>query len=109
MSSAATETFDLPVAPEAAADAVRRVIAEGKHKPGEESADGRQIAFVTKKTMLSWELDAQVDIAPTGNGSQVVLNVDTVAGRPKALLDGKKNRKSAAKLAEQIQAAGRQA
>jgi hypothetical protein len=107
MSSAATETFDLPVPPDAAADAVRRVIADGKHRPGEEAADGRQIAFVTRKTMLSWELDAQVDIAPADTGSRVTLAVDTVAGRPKALLDGKKNRKSATKLAAQIRDAAR--
>jgi hypothetical protein len=105
MASSATTTVDLTAAPTEALDAVRRVISDNKHRLVAESPDGSQVDFVTRKTMLSWELEARATIAPHGAGSQVTLLVDTAPGRPKALLDGKKNKKSVEKLADQVRAA----
>lgn len=105
MPSIATTTVDVPAPPAQALDAVRRVITEGKHRLVAESPSGDRVDFVTRKTMLSWELVTQVDIAPTEKGSRVTITADTAPGRPKALLDGKKNQKSVGKLADQVQAA----
>ena len=60
---------------------------------------------MTRKTMFSWELEAQVTVTASGTGSHVEVTADTKPGRPKALLDGKKNQKSVAKLGDQIRAA----
>lgn len=105
MDSSATTTFETTARPEAVTAGVHEVVAENKHRPGQQSPDGRTITFVTRKTMLSWELDARVLVTPTAGGSRVELTVDTLPGRRKALLDGKKNARSAEKLAEQIRSA----
>lgn len=105
MDSAAHVTVDLPVPPEAALQAVERVIAEQKHKPHETQKEQGLIRFVTKKTMFTWELHAEARVTPAEQGSRVDVVLDTAPGRPKALLDGKKNEKAAQKLADQIRAA----
>ncbi|TCI97770.1 hypothetical protein [Aeromicrobium sp. IC_218] len=105
MGSSATTTIDLAVTPDRAVAAVQRVVADNRFTPGEPSPDGHVVAFRTRKTMLSWELDAVATVTEAGAGSRVELTVDTAPGRPKALLDGKKNRKSVEKLAAQVEAA----
>jgi hypothetical protein len=105
MRAAATTTFDVPAPPTQVLAAVRRVIADGKHRPVAETPAGDRVDFVTRKTMLSWELEAQVAIAETEKGSRVTVTAGTAAGRPAALLDGKKNQKSVGKLADQVRAA----
>lgn len=97
--------FDVSSAPENVSAAVHEVIASKRHKLTGEGSDDRHISFVTRKSMLSWELDAQVTITPTATGSHVDLELDTSGNRPTALLDGKKNKKCADKLAQEIQAA----
>ncbi|WP_193606891.1 hypothetical protein [Nocardioides lijunqiniae] len=117
MSSVAILTFDLRVPPTTAAAAVHRVVVDGKHRLLE-SADhvarahdectdpsAIKVDFATRKTMLNWELAAEATITPSPAGSQVRLSLDVMPGRPKALLDGKKNEKAARKLADQIRAA----
>lgn len=105
MSSLATSTVEVTAPPAEALAAVRRVLEERKCKDVQPSPDGTQLTFVTRKTMLLWELDGLVAVVAHGAGSRIDLHLDTVAGRPKALLDGKKNRKAADKLAEDIRAA----
>lgn len=105
MSSAASATFSTPAAPEAVSAAVQRVLAENKHRLVEQSPDGSRIAFLTRKTMFTWELAGVLAITPAASGSSVELALDTAPGRPSAMLDGQKNRKAVDKLAEQIQAA----
>ena len=105
MGSSATTTVDLAVAPEQAVAAVRRVVAENRFTPGEDSADGRTIGFRTRKTLLSWELDAVARVEPAGTGSRVEITADTRPDRGTALLDGAKNRKAVARLADQVRAA----
>ncbi|WZH51560.1 MAG: hypothetical protein PIR53_16245 [Nocardioides alkalitolerans] len=105
MASHARNEFDVPAAPAAVADAVQRVVHDQGHRPVGQSPDGRQLSFVTKKTALNWELDTTVLITPTPQGSHVTIDLDVQQGRPKALLDGRKNKKAAQRLADQIQAA----
>lgn len=105
MGSEATTTFEVAVAQDRALEAVRRVVSEGRHRLVEDVPDEGRIDFVTRKTMLSWELVARAVVTEAGSGSRVELAVDTAPGRPKALLDGKKNQKSVGKLEEQIRAA----
>lgn len=103
MGSSATSTFELAVTPDRALAAVQRVVAENRFTPGEQ--DAHSLTFRTRKTMFSWELDAVARVEPSGSGSRVELTVDNAPGRPKALLDGKKNKKSVDKLADQVAAA----
>lgn len=100
-SSASSET-DLPLQPETVAAAVHRALEEKGHQIAGVSEDGLAIAAITKKTWTSWELLARFDITPTAQGSHLTIFIANVPGRPTALLDGKKNRKVAAKLAEQV-------
>ena len=71
--------------PEIASAAVLRVLAENKHRVVEQSSDGLQLTFLTKKTMFTWELAAQAAITPNGTGSTINIGLDTAAGRPAAL------------------------
>ncbi|PFG44496.1 hypothetical protein ATJ88_3221 [Isoptericola jiangsuensis] len=103
-SSAAVEV-DLPGTPEQVSAAVHAVVAANKHQVAGESDDKRTIAVITRKTWLSWELATGIEITPTAQGSHVAIYVANMPGRPTALLDGKKNKKSAQKLADQIRAA----
>lgn len=105
MGSSATTTIDLTVTPDQAVAAVQRVVAEQRFTLGEPGQEGRVVAFRTRKTALSWELEAVVTVTEAAAGSRVELTVDTAPGRPKALLDGRKNRKSVEKLAAQVEAA----
>ncbi|GAB3076261.1 hypothetical protein [Nocardioides zeae] len=61
--------------------------------------------FDVKKTAFTWELDTSVLITPTPQGSHVAIDLDTMRGRKKALLDGRRNKRAAQRLADQIQAA----
>ncbi|MDQ1106039.1 hypothetical protein [Nocardioides zeae] len=105
MASRARNEFDVPASPAAVTDAVQRVVHDQGHRPVGQSPDGLQLAFVTKKTAFTWELETSVLITPTPQGSHVTIDLDTQPGRPKALLDGRKNKKAAQRLADEIQAA----
>ncbi|MDN7122682.1 hypothetical protein INN71_14930 [Nocardioides sp. ChNu-153] len=105
MATLATTSFQSAAPPQAVLAAVHRVIAEQRYAPGPVSPDGSQVLFRTRKSVLSWELDVQVTVVPTPGGSQVDVALDTAPGRPKALLDGRKNRKSAQRIADEISAA----
>lgn len=96
---------DLPVSPEASSAAVEKLVAELGHQIAGISEDRLSFAVITKKTMMSWELATGIEIAPAPQGSHVTVYMANMPGRPKALLDGKKNKKSAQKFAEKIRAA----
>ena len=105
MDSSAHVTIDLPVGPAAALQVIERVIAGQKHKLHDSTPEQGLVRFVTKKTMLTWELNVEARITPIQGGSRIGVVLDTSPDRPKALLDGKKNQKAAQKLADQIRAA----
>jgi hypothetical protein len=102
-SDAAVEA-DLPGTPEQVNAAVHQMIAANGHQLAGESDDKREVALVTKKTWLSWECMVGIEITPATGGSHVAVYIANMPGRPTALLDGKKNKKSAQKFAEQIRA-----
>lgn len=97
--------LDLPVSVAQAGAAVQRVIAELGHTVAGVSEDQLQFAVITKKTWLSWELATGIEITETPQGSHVAIYMANMPGRPKALLDGAKNKKVAQKLGEKIRAA----
>ncbi|MFD6526697.1 MULTISPECIES: hypothetical protein [unclassified Isoptericola] len=105
VNSSASAEGELAATPEQVNAAVHAVIAANGHQLAGESEDKRAIALITKKTWLSWELATGIDITPSTQGSHVDIFLANMPGRPTALLDGKKNKKVAQKLIEQIRAA----
>lgn len=82
--------------------ATRRTL-EGKgYREIQESPDGREFTFVTKKTALNWELDGRASVTPSGSGAQLSITLTGRPDSPKALMDGWKTRKAADKLATEI-------
>lgn len=69
------------------------------------SPDGAVTDFTTRKTLLSWELEGRITLAPAATGTTVHLVLNTHHNRPTALADGAKNARSAKKLMEKISAA----
>lgn len=106
VSSLASSSIDVPLPPAEASVALAQFLTDKKHRIVEDGTTGDlEIAFVTRKTLLSWELWGLATITATEAGSRIDLRLDTAPDRPKALLDEKKNRRSAGKLAEEIGAA----
>lgn len=105
VNSSASAELDLPIAPSAVRSAVLQVVAAQKHQLAGESDDQLQLAVITKKTWLSWELATGIEITPTEQGSRASIYMQNTPGRPTALLDGAKNKKAAQKFADQIRAA----
>lgn len=103
-SSVETET-DLSASVRDVEAAIRRVIADNRYKVREQSTGEGVIEFVTRKTMFTYELLVSAAVVPAGQGSRLRLALDTAPGRPKALLDKKKNQKAAQKILTDIQAA----
>lgn len=103
MGSEATTSFHTAADVAAVAAAVSAMIADKKYRLGGQSEDGRQIDFLTKKTMLNWELAVRVTTTPAASGSDVNLLLDVGLGRPAAVMDGMKNRKTVEKLSTELQ------
>jgi hypothetical protein len=102
--TSASAELDLPFRPHDVSSGVQRVIADLGHTLAGVSPDQLELAVITKKTMTSWENATGIQITPTPQGSHVTIYMQNMPGRPKALLDGKKNKKMAQKLADQIRA-----
>lgn len=92
-------------APEAVAAAIEQLLIGEKCTINGKSPEGLTMDFTTRKTMLSWELEGQVVVSPSPQGSRIDLILNTHHNRPTALMDGVKNEKSAKKLLEKISAA----
>lgn len=97
--------IELPNDPASVSAAVERVVTEAGHQIAGVSDDRLNFAVITKKTLLSWELATGIEIVPTAQGSKLAIYMANMPGRPKALLDGPKNKKVAQKLAERIRTA----
>lgn len=66
----------------------------------------KMMAFKSGKTALSWGHNYFVGVVARDDGSsQVQLTTDGVPGAPRALLDGRKNKRAGEKLIASIQAA----
>jgi hypothetical protein len=92
---------------DAVAVQVEQVLHAEKCQIDQKSPDGRTLRFTTRKTMLSWELEGEVVVTSVPQGSRIDLLLNTHHNRPTALMDGKKNEKSAKKLMEKFTAAAR--
>lgn len=102
-SAEANTSFQTTADVAAVTAAVNSLIADKKYRLVGQSEDGRLIDFLTKKTMLNWELAVRVIIDPAASGSDVKLFLDVGLGRPAALMDGMKNRKALEKLSAELQ------
>ena len=105
MSSEARIAVDVAAAADVAAAKVEQVLLAERCTINEKSPDGLTVNFTTRKTMLSWELEGVIVVSPVSQGSRIDLALNTHHNRPAALLDKKKNEKSANKLMERITAA----
>ncbi|MFE6736716.1 hypothetical protein [Microbacterium sp. NPDC057650] len=105
MSSEARTSADVAGAPADVAAKVEQFLLGEKCTIAQKSPDGLTIWFVTRKTMLSWELEGAVTITPAAQGSHIELVLNTHHNRPTAMMDGVKNEKSAKKLTEKLTAA----
>ncbi|ACQ78538.1 hypothetical protein Bcav_0273 [Beutenbergia cavernae DSM 12333] len=100
-----TESAVVPAAPEAVLATIRSVL-EAKRYRVTDAPPGGRITFVTRKTMLNWELDGIAQVAPVQGGTQVSVTLQSRSDRPQALMDGSKNAKAAKKLVKEIVEAG---
>ncbi|SEB66353.1 hypothetical protein SAMN04489844_0793 [Nocardioides exalbidus] len=105
VNTAAGAELDVPREPLAVSAAVQKLVADEGHTLAGMSDDQLGIAVITKKTLMSWENATGIVITPSPQGSHVQVFMENMPGRPKALMDGKKNKKMAQKLAEKIKAA----
>ncbi len=107
MGSEARTAADIAGSAEIVSQQVEQALLAERCKIDEKSPDGRTLRFTTRKTMLSWELEGEVTVAPLPQGSRIDLRLNTHHNRPTALMDGMKNEKSAKKLMEKLVAAAR--
>lgn len=103
MGSEASSSFHTTADIATVAAAVNKLIADKKHRPVGQADDGSMIDFLTKKTMLNWELAVRVVTTPAASGSDVTVTLDVGLGRPPAVMDGMKNRKAVEKLSAELQ------
>jgi len=90
------------------ADTVRNAIEglcrEQGHHLGTVSQDRSRYELNTKRTAMNWGTAIALILAPSGSGTRVMIDYDNVDGSPKALLDGRKNTKTATKFADDLAA-----
>jgi len=105
MSSEARLSVEVPGAPQEVAAKVEQVLLAERCTITQRFPEALAVNFTTRKTLLSWELEGQIVVSPSGTGSRVDLALNTHHNRPTAVMDGAKNAKSAKKLMEKITAA----
>jgi len=102
-SGAATAVLESP--PETVLAVVRKVLTSGKHTIDEEVGGSDQIAFVTKRTMLSWPLDGVATVVVVDGKTSLSILLREQGKHDAALMDGVKNKKKAQKLVDEVTAA----
>ena len=105
MGSEARIAADVNGAADVVAVKVEQALIAEKCKIDQKSPDGLTLNFTTRKTMLSWELEGEIVVTSSPQGSRIDLMLNTHHNRPVALMDGMKNEKSAKKLMEKLTAA----
>lgn len=63
----------------------------------------RTIGFTSGKTAFSWGHEYLATVTPADGGANVEVTAGGFDDKPKALLDGRKNVKAAAKVAQALQ------
>ncbi|MBA3780834.1 MAG: hypothetical protein H0X12_03155 [Nocardioides sp.] len=81
------------------------VVQQGGYEIGGLSNELREVLFTSGKTLMSWGHIFAATVKAAGPGSVLQLSVAVVPGAPKALMDGRKNQKAAAKFIESVEAA----
>jgi len=105
MGSEARLTAHIAAAPATAKQKIDQVLSAEKATITGASPDGAITDFTTRKTLLSWELEGRITLAPEDQGTTIQLLLNTHHNRPTAMADGMKNAKSAKKLMDKITAA----
>lgn len=96
---------NLPAGIDAVRAAVSKVAAEHQHHGGTISPDGSRYEINSRRTALNWGTALALTLSPAGTGTQLVMDYDNVTGSPSALLDGRKNTKTANQFLEHLEAA----
>ena len=96
---------NLPVGIDVVRTAIARVAAEQQHHLGTVSPDGSRHEINSRRTALNWGTALALTLSAAGTGTQLVVDYDNVTGSPSALLDGRKNTKTANQFIAQLEAA----
>lgn len=96
---------NLPAGIDVVRAALSTVAAEQQHHVGTISPDGSRYEISSRRTALNWGTALAVTLRPAGTGTQLVMDYDNVTGSPSALLDGRKNTKTANQFLAHLEAA----
>ena len=96
---------NLPVGIDVVRTAIAKVAAEQQHHLGTVSPDGSRYEINSRRTALNWGTALALTLSAAGTGTQLVVDYDNVTGSPSALLDGRKNTKTANQFIAQLEAA----
>lgn len=96
---------DLPVDIDAVRTAIEKVAAEQQHHLGAISADRTRYEIGSRRTALNWGTAMALTLAGAGSGTRLVMDYDNSPGGRSALLDGRKNARTANKFLEQLESA----
>lgn len=96
---------ELPVDIDAARAAIEKVAAEQQHHLGSVSTDRTRYEIGSRRTALNWGTAMALSLSDAGTGTRLVLDYDNSPGGRSALLDGRKNAKTANKFLEQLESA----
>ena len=86
-------------------DAIESTARSEGHHIDAVSNDRLRYDITTKRTALSWGAHLAITLEETGSGTRMTVDYDNSPGSPKALMDKKKNTKSAQTFADQVEAA----
>ncbi|GAA1333995.1 hypothetical protein GCM10009592_28950 [Brachybacterium rhamnosum] len=91
-------------APAAVGAAIAAVCTEAGHHLGTVSPDQTRFELTTKRTALNWGTAIVLTLSEAGANTNVRVDYDNSAGSQKALLDGRKNKKTVESFLGQLDA-----
>lgn len=105
MGSLAQATVDVKLSPFDASQALVPVLTDSGFTLADDAVPGAaEVAFIQPRSMMRGELWGLAKFTQTETGSSIEIGIDTGPNDPKALLDGRRNRKTVAELAEKVTA-----
>lgn len=96
---------DLPAALDRVREAIESTARSEGHHIDAVSSDRLRFDITTKRTALSWGTHLAITLEEAGGRTRMTVDYDNSPGSPKALMDKKKNTKSAQTFADQVEAA----
>lgn len=90
--------------PEELFAALLEVVQDGEYELAGLSNESHQMLFKSGRTAISWGHYYVATIAELANGSTLNLTIAGVPGAPKALLDGRKNKKAGEMVIDAVDA-----